>query len=253
MKHEEVIISKTKLSVYTSLHEGKKVYVFLHGWGSSAAALRSLLPRTDDFVAIDFPGHGYSAALSRVWNLHDFVAVVDAYLNKYCAGKKVILVGHSFGCRVGALLASQPTSYPISSVTFISPLFFPDTRLQTRTIRFGAHWIGKIFSSIGLGDMKTAMLRRFGHVLGAGDYSQLVTDSMRTTFQNIIAYDLSNALAAIAVPCKIIWGTEDTTVVRERIDKAVAILHCPLYTINNAGHFPFIDNLREVQSHTYVD
>ena len=253
MKKQEVMINGTKLATYESLRGEGAVYVFLHGWGSEAAAMQSLFPVDADYIALDFPGHGASASLQNAWTIHDFAQVTDAYLAKRCAGREVVFVGHSFGCRVAALLAAQEnTTYTITECVFVSPLFFPDTSVRNNVIKKVAGVAAKALRAVGLDSIRKMLLKVIGPMIGAGDYADLSSNELRETFKKVISYDLSDELARITVPTRIVWGTKDATVPEDRVTRAADILSCDIIRIDDAGHFPFIDNPTPVKEVLYV-
>lgn len=96
--------------------------VFLHGLGGSLvqfAPLLGSLVNTAPCLGIDLPGCGLSKFDSKDWEAFSIEAmatlvahVVERYRAIY-GHKDVVLIGHSMGCSVAALLAS--TSSPISS------------------------------------------------------------------------------------------------------------------------------------------
>jgi len=80
----------------------------LHGWLDNAAAfdsLASLLPNLH-FIALDFPGHGFSEHRPPGVNYHfvdyvkDVIAAADAL-----GREKFILLGHSLGAAVASIVA----------------------------------------------------------------------------------------------------------------------------------------------------
>ena len=248
----ELLSDGTRVAVYEgNTHSDGVCYVFLHGWGSSADALTTLLPVESAWVAIDFPGHGASQRLSRAWTIHEFADVTRDILTRVAPNRELVIVGHSFGCRVGSLIATSEALH-ISKLIFISPLFFPDTRKRIAILRAVAHMVRTVLTRIGLGRVHKALLRLVGPYIGAGDYSALTTQWERDTFREVITYDLSEALAAITQPTEIIWGTADTVVVRERIEQAESILHCPVTYIDDASHFPFIENPDTIRTRLYA-
>lgn len=95
--------------------------VFLHGLGGSLAQFAPLLGSLVNIgpcLGIDLPGSGLSKFDPKQWNAYsiDAMATLVAHVvDKYRAmhgHQKVVLVGHSMGCSIAALLASAESSVP---------------------------------------------------------------------------------------------------------------------------------------------
>ncbi|KAK4626222.1 mRNA-capping enzyme [Fulvia fulva] len=90
--------------------------VFMHGLGGSAAQFAPLLTSLVNIapcLAIDLPGCGRSEFLPKENEAYTTTALaellfaaIDRFRNKDC-NQKVVLVGHSMGCSISALLASN--------------------------------------------------------------------------------------------------------------------------------------------------
>lgn len=73
----------------------------LHGWQDNCGTFDRLIPQLNDklgYLAIDFPGHGYSSKLPAGMYYHsaDYTILVR-YLFKYFKWEKISLIGHSLG------------------------------------------------------------------------------------------------------------------------------------------------------------
>jgi len=90
--------------------------VFIHGLGGSIAQFAPLLTgliNVAPCLAIDLPGCGQSAFIPQEWsayqpqNLAQLIAEAVRQHLDVENGQKVVLIGHSLGCSLAALLASQ--------------------------------------------------------------------------------------------------------------------------------------------------
>ncbi|CAK7235976.1 hypothetical protein SBRCBS47491_009479 [Sporothrix bragantina] len=95
--------------------------VFVHGLGGSVAQFDALLTRMSNCascLAVDMPGCGRSTFAPQDWAAYSFEALVDlleAVIAQYRQPEQgVVLIGHSMGCSLAALLASRQTSSPES-------------------------------------------------------------------------------------------------------------------------------------------
>lgn len=94
--------------------------VFIHGLGGSIAQFHPLLislVNCADSLAIDLPGCGLSRFDPKDWNaytsealVHLLAAVIEQHRDKD-HDQKVVLIGHSMGCSLGAYLASSTSPY----------------------------------------------------------------------------------------------------------------------------------------------
>ncbi|KAJ0422430.1 dual specificity phosphatase catalytic domain protein [Aspergillus carlsbadensis] len=90
--------------------------VFVHGLGGSLAQFNHLLTSLSNVgpcFGIDFPGCGLSSFAPTSWDAYTIEALaellataIDQHRDKE-AGQGIVLVGHSLGCSISALLASS--------------------------------------------------------------------------------------------------------------------------------------------------
>ncbi|PVH98489.1 hypothetical protein DM02DRAFT_673349 [Periconia macrospinosa] len=94
--------------------------VFIHGLGGSAAQFHSILISLSNnapCLAIDLPGCGLSSFQPKAWEAYTTEAlvqlltvVIEAHRDQD-RGQRVILVAHSMGCSLAAMLASSTSPY----------------------------------------------------------------------------------------------------------------------------------------------
>ncbi|CAK7267985.1 hypothetical protein SEPCBS119000_002830 [Sporothrix epigloea] len=95
--------------------------VFVHGLGGSVAQFDALLTRMSNCascLAVDLPGCGRSTFAPQNWTAYSFEALVDileVVIDRYRLPEQgVVLIGHSMGCSLAALLASRQSLNPDS-------------------------------------------------------------------------------------------------------------------------------------------
>ncbi|KAL2822543.1 hypothetical protein BJX63DRAFT_123377 [Aspergillus granulosus] len=98
--------------------------VFVHGLGGSLAQFNHLLTSLSNVgpcFGIDFPGCGLSSFAPESWDAYSIEALaellataIDQHRDKE-AGQGVVLIGHSLGCSISALLTSStsPVKYAL--------------------------------------------------------------------------------------------------------------------------------------------
>ena len=93
---------------YEQVGEGPDV-VLLHGWGQNIEMMKPVADPFDEefnIVIIDLPGYGASSEPTYVWSLEEYVDCVHTILESLDISNP-ILVGHSFGGRIGIIYASK--------------------------------------------------------------------------------------------------------------------------------------------------
>ncbi|KAE8450939.1 hypothetical protein EG329_005379 [Mollisiaceae sp. DMI_Dod_QoI] len=135
--------------------------VFLHGLGGSVAQFHPLLTslvNNSSCLAIDLPGCGLSAFAPKAWDAYTTQSlaellenIVEDYRDKD-AGQGVVLIGHSMGCSLGAMLASRNSKHytnltdHVVGLVAVCPKAEPPSESQVDTFR-KLLWIpGPIFN-----------------------------------------------------------------------------------------------------------
>ena len=99
---------------YTVEGEGKPV-VLMHGWGcnhTTLASIEQFLTPSFKVYNVDFPGFGKSTEPEKVWGMEEYTRLMEEFFK----AEKIdnpILLGHSFGGRVGILLASRNKTHKL--------------------------------------------------------------------------------------------------------------------------------------------
>jgi pimeloyl-ACP methyl ester carboxylesterase len=124
--------------------------VFIHGLGGSIAQFHPLLTSLVNCapsLAIDLPGCGLSKFQPRSWQAYTtdalvrlLVVIIDKYRD-VDSGQGVVLICHSMGCSLAALLASSTSPYAalmsshVLGLIAICPSAEPPSAQQTATFR----------------------------------------------------------------------------------------------------------------------
>jgi pimeloyl-ACP methyl ester carboxylesterase len=82
----------------------------LHGWGANIELVwplaESLAKQGFKVFSLDLPGFGNSAPPPTAWTVHDYAALVIAFMDVQGLDR-VCLFGHSFGGRISILLGAR--------------------------------------------------------------------------------------------------------------------------------------------------
>ncbi|MFH1565662.1 MAG: alpha/beta hydrolase, partial [bacterium] len=161
---------------YEKWSGGKEgVIIFLHGWpgdSSKFESLAKLLKSRFTLYALDLPGWG-KTLLKRTYNLEDYAKDVVSFI-KVKKIKNPVIVGHSFGGRVGIKIAANYPEIP-------SKLFLiASAGIERKTFK------GKIVNAVKGYIPFKKFLRKF---MESRDYRNL-TGEKRETFKNIVNENL---------------------------------------------------------------
>jgi len=261
MNTTEVIIEGQKIFYVSEISDDSApLTVFLHGWGSSGLAFTRLYENQKNFLALDFPNSGKSSPLKTVFTLEDYTRVTHQFLQKFLvknnisgSEQKIILVGHSFGGRVIAkLLNLYPDFYSpqkIEKIVCISVPFYRENTLKTRLIGKLVQAGNTLLSPSVLSSLKGV----FHKIVGENDYFDLAENIvMKQTFQNIVGEEIQPYLSKFSEYSTFcFWGKNDDIIPFSFAEKAQSeeIPDLTIFCIENAGHFPWVDNPKDFLGH----
>lgn len=183
--------------------------VFLHGWGGSRESLRgigTLFQHTHQVHLIDLPGFGEASPPPANWSTVDYTDLVQQYVLERLQGS-VIVVGHSFGGRIGVRLAARHLA-PVRALVLMGVPGLPQERWTIRRLR--GWWIRRLRRMLialepVLGKSGVEWHTR---VYGSKDY--LAAGALRPILVRAVNEDLTESARSIACPVLLIWGTDDT-------------------------------------------
>lgn len=110
---------------YVQLGEGEQTLVFVHGFASHIPVWEnnlSVLKKYYRCLALDLPGHGFSAKKNYSYSIDFYVQTVKQWLDNLGV-QKAVLVGHSMGGQISIKLALK---YPklFSKLILVAPAGF---------------------------------------------------------------------------------------------------------------------------------
>jgi pimeloyl-ACP methyl ester carboxylesterase len=220
--------------------------VWLHGWGQSHASFRSLVEQLDDatdHLLVDFPGFGNTPLITDTWNTEDYAKhlspLIQSYQTRY---DQIVLVGHSFGCRVSLRYIHL---YPntISGLVFIGGAGLQRKRSIAQHLRRKA--IRTLLSTGKLIDkwLPTHCTNWARQRFGSRDY--LAAGILRPILSRVVSEDLSPLAAQTTIPTLLIYGTHDTETPPEFGTRYHQLMHnSTLYVLPNFDHHSILTNAR---------
>lgn len=174
-------------------NDKQKDIIFLHGWGASKEIMiKAFGSKFKDFrhIYIDLPGFGKSSMNGAI-NTKDYAKIIFKFLNELNSTKDMV-VGHSFGGKIGVLLN------PKMLVLLSSAGIVIKKRISVR-IKIA---IFKLFKMLGFG---------FLYKLFATKDVAGMSKEMYETLKKVVDEDYSPYFGAYKGRALIFWGKEDRT------------------------------------------
>lgn len=211
--------------------------IILHGWGRNfqdwIPAARFLSSKYK-VVLVDLPGFGGTNLPSNtVMGTYDYADFVEKFLEKIEI-RKPTLLGHSFGGRLGIVLASKKS--------FLSKLILVDSAgIEQKSLK--VILIGLFYKIL-----KFLLPKRLNELvrarLGSEDYAS--AGPLRKVLVKVVNEDLTQHLSQIKVPTLVIWGDKDINqyvkygkIMRDKIPEA------RLRIVWEAGHNPHVEDSKQ--------
>lgn len=217
--------------------------LLMHGWGcnnTTLASVRAIMEALGLHVFnIDFPGFGKSPEPDEVWGVERYTQAVEEFLDALAIENPVVL-GHSFGGRVGILLSSRRNVRKLLLVDAagIRP-------------RHSLKWYFKVYSFKAMKRIAPIIYGRQGAERrieqararkGSSDYAS-ASPRMRAILSRCVNEDLRDRLPLIKAPTLLIWGENDTaTPLRDAKLMERLIPDAGLVAFPGCGHYSFLDN-----------
>lgn len=227
--------------------------LILHGWNLSAAKFKplqdELARRGFQVLCPDLPGFGKEKKPDKPLFLSDYISFVERKLNSERI-EKVILVGHSFGGRIGIKLAVQNPKLFHALILTGTPGINPVPGLKILFFLFLAKTGNAIFSLPILSVLKDKLRHLLYKTARATDFYN--TDKkMKETFKNIIRENLKPFLSQINLPTLLLWGERDKIVPLDVAYKMNDLIkNSKLVVIPNARHGVVWTNPKEFTQET---
>ncbi len=229
-------VMNTKINYEFIDRDKDTTIVLLHGWGQLISMMKPLGEKFTNYniLYIDLPGFGKSIEPSYSWDVYEYaksinIIVKDLELNK------IIIIGHSFGGRIGLIYASM---YKIDKlVCLASPYCKEITKLSFKT---------KLYKTL----KKIAFLKWISNIMknhiGSTDYKN-ASEVMRGVLVKSINIDMINDIKKIKCPTLLIWGDKDTAVpINRAYELNKLINNSELIVYKDSTHYAYLENLEDV-------
>lgn len=214
------------LTNYEIVGKGKKNLLILHGWKGSLGDWMQVakgLEKNYRVILLDLPGFGGSGKPAEDWGIYEYGEFAKKFLDTLGI-KKTVVMGHSFGGRVGILLAARTSL--VERLILVDAAGMETKSLKTKVIKMAKPFVGWLPQEI-----KNRMGSR--NYRDAGD--------MRKTFVKVVNQPLREELKKIHSPTLIIWGEKDRELsLGEAAMLKDGIAGSKLRIVWGANHFPHL-------------
>jgi pimeloyl-ACP methyl ester carboxylesterase len=222
--------------------------IILHGWGSGVAHWKNI---TDTLKTMGYKTHCFNLPgfgnepLQSPWAVDDYAEFVKNYLTKNSI-KDAIIIGHSFGGRIGLKMAFK---YPelVKFYILVSPAGIRDKswynmlRLKLFYIvaKIGGYAMNHILPIPRLKELAEKFIYRIART---HDF-RAANPVMRKTLQKVIAEDLTPMFPSIKAPIFLIWGEKDkTTPLWQGHIMKNSLPYAKLEILPGLGHAPYLSD-----------
>jgi len=228
-------------------NDAAPVVLLLHGWGCDStifSCVAGSLGESATVMTLDFPGHGKSGEPPVPWGVQEYADMLKELLEQnQLLGVNVI--AHSFGGRVGIMLASKyPNFVHKLLITGGAGIHAPVSARQCkRAKRFKIY--NQFFNRLKTIRPLSPKVEKWQEMLrnryGSPDYIRL-NEMMRRTFVKVISEDLLPLLGEIKAPTLLLWGSADTETplwMGEQMERNIP--DAGLVVFEGKGHFAFLE------------
>ena len=190
--------------------EGAPV-VLLHGWGCTHSTLapieRIATAAGRPVINVDFPGFGNSTEPPTVWGVEEYTCAFEELMRREQVGEDALILGHSFGGRVGILFASRN---PVGKLVLVDAAGVKPKRTMKYYFKVYSYKLKKHLLRILLGKEKAEeRLNALRGKVGSSDYAS-ASPQMRRILSKVVNEDLKHVMPLIKAPTLLIWGENDT-------------------------------------------
>lgn len=216
--------------------------ILMHGWGCSAdtlASIEAVASRHHTVYNVDFPGFGQSPEPAEVWGVEQYTRLIEKFVSRLGLDRPVLL-GHSFGGRVGLLYASRNQ---VSKLILVDAAGVKPTRPLSYYVKVYSFKAMKCLYQVVYGrEGARERIERERAKRGSADY-QSASPMMRAILSKVVNEDLCHVMPHIKCPTLLIYGSQDTaTPVKDARKIERLVPDAGLVVMEGCGHYTFLDN-----------
>ena len=215
-----------------------KAVVLLHGWGQNLEMMNMLgKPFEKDFriINIDLPGFGKSSTPQESLFIKDYAYILNKLLDNLNI-EKPIIIGHSFGGRIGIKYASL---FDTEKLILLSAPFRGNGK---RSIK---QKVLKVLKKVPVLNLLEDYAK---NKIGSTDYKK-ASPVMKRVLVNTVSENLLEDAKSIKCPTVLIYGTHDSEVPFDDakiLEKEIK--NSGLITYDNCTHYAYLERLNQTIS-----
>jgi len=220
--------------VHSAGADGRPWVLALPGWTRTYRDFDRVLEGLDA-VAIDLPGFGSAAPPPAGWTTAEYAEWVAPVLDELSPNP--VVLGHSFGGRVGLhLAAANPDRVGALVLTGVPRLVSdPAAASERRPKPAMAFRVARALHQTKL--LSDARMEAMRQRYGSADY-RAADGVMRDVLVKAVAETYQRQLAAFPGPVELVWGEEDDVAPLAVAERAVEVCsHATLTAVHGVGHF----------------
>lgn len=226
---------------YTVQGEGSPI-ILMHGWGCNLTTLQSVekvAMENHTVYNVDFPGFGESQEPSHVWGVEEYTQLIEQFVKAENI-ENPILLGHSFGGRVGILYSSRNK---VNKLILVDAAGVKPRRSLKYYFKVYTYKLGKKLMPLMYGKERAQQrIEAMRAKRGSSDYNN-ASPMMRAILSKVVNEDLKDKMPLIKAPTLLIWGENDTaTPLRDAKIMERLIPNAGLVSFPGCGHYSFLDN-----------
>ena len=216
--------------------------LLLHGWGANSELfhpISSQLEQHFQLIVPDFPGFGNTPAPPTAWSVYEYAQWVRDLLQELQI-KQAHIVGHSFGGRIGIILASE-TPQLVHKLVLTASAGIRPARTWRYHLRVRSYKLLRWLSNqTWLGPLRQKAAQAVAQ-RGSADYQQ-AAGTVRASLIRVVNQDLRHLLPLIQAETLLIWGDQDQdTPLSDAQLMERLIPDAGLVVLNGAGHYAYLE------------
>lgn len=226
---------------YTVHGEGSPV-ILMHGWGcnhETLASVEKVAIERHKVFNVDFPGFGNSDEPLQVWGVEEYTQLIER-LVAIEGIENPVLLGHSFGGRVGIVYASRNK---VNKLILVDAAGVKPRRPLKYYLKVYSFKLGKKVLPLLMGTKRAnERIEQMRKRNGSSDYGN-ASPMMRAILSKVVNEDLQHLMPLIKAPTLLIWGEKDTATPLSDAKKMERLIpEAGLVAFPGCGHYSFLDN-----------
>jgi pimeloyl-ACP methyl ester carboxylesterase len=229
---------------YQKTGNNKKYALIMHGWGQNSKTMISIAKALkNDYTVfnLDLPGFGISSMPDN-WTIGDYKDAIEDFIAEQNI-EEITIIGHSFGGRIGILLASE--SPVVKHLVLIDSAGIKQGKQLSTRIKILAYKSMSKFIKLPLiNKNKIEYEYNLKQIFGSKDFNA-ANPMLKKIMTNAVNLDLTKQLPKINCQTSLFWGINDKDTPFSHAQKMNKLIHdSKLYSFQ-AGHYPFLEKPKE--------